>query len=128
MRKAVSWIAILAVATGCKSFEGVRDFDRSNKDCLIDVLTTVPADRNSFIVIGMCKGRGARMITDGSEKAYDRMVKCACQSGGDAVVIKEIRTGGSRIYDQVTNMSTFHSSGQIYLGTVIKRRSALTKS
>ncbi len=106
--------------TGCHSYKGHRKyFDRARKDCELKILMALPPDKNNFEKIGVCRGRGANMIDDGSEQALKRISKCACRHGGNAVVISE-KTTGFTGQDYFTGLWSTTNTGKFYTGIVIR--------
>ena len=65
-------------------------FAAKEKDCPIRVLTSLP-EEGTYTEIGICNGSapGGGMVSDRSHKAIDQLKKCACENGGDAIVIIE---------------------------------------
>jgi hypothetical protein len=61
------------------------------------------------------------MLTDGSERAFDRVMKCACQHGGNAIVLVKHKDAGFQSED-AGGMYTFTNTGKVYEATVIRMK------
>lgn len=112
---------LLLTAVSCKSYEGKRTYtNRRNSECDIKIIPALPQEKDSYELIGRCSASGAIMIKDGSSKAFDRVVKCACQRGGNAVVIDGIEHKGYDTYDAYSGISGYQRTGSVVKGVVIR--------
>ncbi len=83
---------------GCATYSFIQTglsgpFPPKDKSCAIDVLTSVP-DR-PVIEVGICHGQapGGGIISDNTPDAIEQVKRCACQNGGDAIVL--LNTGST---------------------------------
>ena len=132
MERKIRWwyIFLLSVPLfiySCNSYKGSRKYTNSkNKDCEPQILLVFPQDKNSFEQLGTCKGRGAIMITDGSEKALDRVIKCACKHGGNAIVLTEEKDASFVTRDR-TGWPVKNYTGKVIKAVAIRiKREALS--
>lgn len=96
----ISTCALIATSS-CASYRftktGFDDgkFNRRPLDCDITVLTSLPTDRE-YVEIGLCDGKspGGGVLVDKSPKAIEQLKKCACENGGNALLLRDNKENG----------------------------------
>jgi len=94
MKRLILLLSVISL-TSCASYNfmetGLNDkkFASQNEDCPIKVLTEIP-EGLKYSEIGFCRGKapGGGIIADYTHKAIEQLKKCACENGGNAILLK----------------------------------------
>lgn len=115
-----SILTLTLLFTGCANYRFIKtgldqtNFSPREKDCSVSIITSLPTDRK-YVEIGICKGTapGGGMISDRTHKAIEQVKKCACENGGNAVLLSSGNEGGY-LTDFGYSQQVVKASGTVY--------------